>query len=146
MAAEAAAQVEAACAAFLNARSPDERSAAERVLLDFRKWQQPLDCCRHLLLHSAVPYAKLQALFTVRECLGAQWAGLDAAARGELQMLLLRQQTLPDAEHFVKEAAAQTLAVSRRMWAMMLATETGWMKYGSPLFRIWPSCIRALYT
>ena len=107
----AAASVEAACNAFLSATAQADRAAAEKMLLDFRSWSSPLATCRHLLLHSSVAYAKLQALFTVRECLGTQWTSLSAADRTELQRLLLQQQTQPDAEHFVKEAAAQVLAV-----------------------------------
>ena len=108
---QGAATVEAACAAFLSAASHEERANAERVLLEFRRWAQPLAVCRHLLQHSAVGYAKLQALFTVRECLGNQWSSLSVAERKELQLILLQQQTNESAEHFVKEASAQVLAV-----------------------------------
>ena len=39
---EAAASVEAACASFLSAASPEQRGAAEAFLLQFRKHPQPL--------------------------------------------------------------------------------------------------------
>ena len=110
--AEAAAGVEAACAAFLAAASPDQRGAAERFLLDFRQHPQPLPVCRHLLLHSSAGYAKLQALYTVRECLGALWNQLTPEVRAELQQLLLNQLAAGAAvERYVSEAAAQVLAV-----------------------------------
>ena len=113
MADAAAASVESACTAFLAATSPHERTAAENFLLEFRRHPQPLPICRHLLVHSAVGYAKLQALCTVRECLGAQWAGLAPAERAELQTLLQQQAVAPvaAAERYVSEAAAQVLAV-----------------------------------
>ena len=102
--AEAAASVEAACHQFLSsATSAEQRSAAERFLLEFRRHPQPLPICHQLLKHSVVGYAKLQALYTVRECLGAQWAGLSPAERTELQNLLLQQQAggAPANEHYV---------------------------------------------
>ena len=110
--AEAAASVEAACAQFLSAASPEQRTQAEQFLLGFRKHPQPLPVCQHLLLNSTVSYAKLQALYTVRECLGALWPGLAAEERTELQRLLLQLQTAGAAtERYVSEAAAQVLAV-----------------------------------
>ena len=106
----AAAAVEAASLAFLNATTAQERSTAEAALLEMRRWPQPLPLCHHLLVHSTVGYAKLQALYMARECLGAQWHALTPAERGELQNLFLRLQT-DGAEQYVRAAAAQMLAV-----------------------------------
>ena len=103
--------IEEAALAFLNASTPEQRSAAERWLLEARKWPNPLAVCHHVLVHSATGYAKLQALYMIRECLGAQWAALSPAERTELQMLLLRLQTDASTEQYVRAAAAQLLAV-----------------------------------
>ena len=106
--------MEQAARQFLGAASAEERGAAERLLLDFRKSATPLAVCRHLLLHSSVGFAKLQALCTMRECLGTLWAALQPAERSELQLLLLRLVANEDggaAEQYVIAAAAQLLAV-----------------------------------
>ena len=81
--------VESAASAFLQATSPSERAAAEALLLQFRRSAQPLVVCRQLLAHSAVPYARFQALCTLRECLGREWPRVGTAEQDELQALLL---------------------------------------------------------
>ena len=56
--------------------------------------------CRHLLLHSSMGYAQLQALYTVRECLGSKWDGLQPAERAELG---LRLRILPTRKATVRK-------------------------------------------
>ena len=108
---DAARTVEQASLAFLHATTAEDRSAAERWLLEIRRWPNPLACCRQLLLHSTVGYAKMQALVMMRECLGAQWLALSPADRTELQQLLLRLLADGSAEPYVRAVAAQNLAV-----------------------------------
>ena len=108
---DAARAVEEASAAFLNATTPEQRSAAEQWLLEARKWPNALAVCHHILVHSTVGYARLQALYMARECLGKQWQAMSQPERAELQLLLLRQQTDANTEHYVRAAAAQMLAV-----------------------------------
>ena len=71
-------------------------SQAEQFLLGFRKHPQPLPVCNHLLLTSVVGYAKLQALYTVRECLGTLWSGLTPEQRTELQLIVSVTQERQD--------------------------------------------------
>ena len=103
--------IEEASVAFLTATTPEQRSTAERYLLQARKWPIALGVCHHLLVHSTGGYAKLQALYMARECLGTQWAALSPAERSELQMILLQLQTDPRAEQYVRAAAAQMLSL-----------------------------------
>lgn len=129
---EAARTVEQASLAFLNATTAMERSAAERWLLEIRKWPQPLACCRELLLRSMVGYAKLQALIMMRECLGTQWPMLSPAERSELQQLLLRLLAEGSVEPYVRAAAAQNLAVHAKHDLLHALPPAGSAESGAP--------------
>jgi hypothetical protein len=129
---EAARTVEQASLAFLNATTATERSAAERWLLEIRKWPQPLACCRELLLRSMVGYAKLQALIMMRECLGTQWPMLSPAERSELQQLLLRLLAEGSVEPYVRAAAAQNLAVHAKHDLLHALPPAGSAESGAP--------------
>ena len=111
---DAIAAVEGASAAFLQATSAAERSIAENLLLQFRQSSQPLPICRHLLEHSAVPYARFQALCTLRECLGREWPRMSASECASLQELLLRLLASPQAP-YVHGQAVQVLALHAKL-------------------------------
>ena len=111
---DAIAAVEGASAAFLQATSAAERTIAENLLLQFRKSSQPLPICHHLLEHSAVPYARFQALCTLRECLGREWPRMSASECASLQELLLRLLASPQAP-YVHGQAVQVLALHAKL-------------------------------
>ena len=111
---DAIAAVEGASAAFLQATSAAERTIAEHLLLQFRKSSQPLPICHHLLEHSAVPYARFQALCTLRECLGREWPRMSASECASLQELLLRLLASPQAP-YVHGQAVQVLALHAKL-------------------------------
>ena len=111
---DAIAAVEGASAAFLQASSAAERTIAENLLLQFRQSSQPLAICRHLLEHSAVPYARFQALCTLRECLGREWPRMGASDCASLQDLLLRLLASPQAP-YVHGQAVQVLALHAKL-------------------------------
>ena len=111
---DAIAAVEGASAAFLQATSAAERTIAENLLLQFRQSSQPLPICRHLLEHSAVPYARFQALCTLRECLGREWPRMSASECAGWQELLLRLLASPQAP-YVHGQAVQVLALHAKL-------------------------------
>ena len=105
-------QLEAACSAFLNAATHTERAAAEIILMAFRKMSQPLPMCCYVLQFSPMPYAQLQALYTLRENLGREWLAQPKAEREGLQLLLLKLLASGQAlESYVSAAITQLLAV-----------------------------------
>eukprot|EP00966_Prymnesium_polylepis_P166751 3854412-Prymnesium_polylepis.1 len=105
-------ELEAACSSFLQAATPEVRAGAEAALMAFRRVPNAVPVCRHVLQHSAVPYAQLQALYTLREGLGREWGTLHPAEREGLQQQLLQMLSGGDAlEAFVGAAAVQLLAV-----------------------------------
>jgi len=116
--------VESAASAFLQATSPSERAAAEALLLQFRRSAQPLVVCRQLLAHSAVPYARFQALCTLRECLGREWPRVGAAEQDELQALLLHVAAEASGVSYVQGQAVQVVAVHAKL-AVLHNTSAG---------------------
>lgn len=84
-------EVEAACAAFVQATTAQARAEAERRLLAFRAGPDPLPVSVALLELGRSPQAQFHGgLMTLRERAHGQWPALDASARDMLQLRLLQ--------------------------------------------------------
>jgi hypothetical protein len=121
-------EVEAACAAFVQATDAQSRAEAERRLLAFRAGPDPLPVSVALLELSRSPHAQFHGLGTLRERAHGQWPALDASARDMLQLRLLQliaggaSGTPARVANFVMREAAQVAALLAKLALLDAAT------------------------
>lgn len=105
------ASVEHACNSFQSAQDSAQRSAAERVLLDFRRHDHAVRLGLIVLERSSVPFAQFHAVCAVKDGLSRDWASLAAEARAGLEQSVLALLAARDLERYVQAEACQLLAL-----------------------------------
>ncbi|OWF40176.1 Exportin-4 [Mizuhopecten yessoensis] len=95
-----------------NIVTPEERHAAENVILDFRKTKMPYKLCRHILENSKCDYVLFQAATTIKEAVIREWSILSSEDVESLRSFLLRFITQNiTIQSYVREQILQTVAV-----------------------------------
>ncbi|KAL8573476.1 hypothetical protein ACOMHN_047747 [Nucella lapillus] len=92
--------------------TPEQRHAAENVILNFRKTKMPYNICRLILENSSFDNVLFQAATTIKEAIVREWTLLNAQDIESLRSFLLRFITKNiSLQSFVREQILQTVAV-----------------------------------
>ncbi|XP_071113997.1 exportin-4-like [Haliotis cracherodii] len=95
-----------------NIVTPDQRQAAERVILDFRKRKLPYSICRYILETSKSDYVLFQSATTIKEGIVREWTLLSSEDVESLRSFLLGYITKNiSLQSYVREQILQTVAV-----------------------------------
>ncbi|VDI81588.1 Hypothetical predicted protein [Mytilus galloprovincialis] len=95
-----------------NIVTPEQRIAAEHVILEFRKTKLPYNICKYILENSKCDYVLFQAATTIKESVIREWALLEATDIEALRSFLLHfitQHIL--LQSYAREQILQTVAV-----------------------------------
>lgn len=115
--------VEQACTAL---QIPQERAAAEAVLLAFRRSHQPFQACQFIMEHSQMANARFQAAAALQESAIREWGLLTADEKSSLRIYCLHyvmaRAGAPEA-YVQSKVSAVAAALIKRGWLEMVGTE-----------------------
>jgi len=95
-----------------NLVTPDQRSAAEAIFLNFRKSKHPYSMCKELLETSKSDYVLFEASGLIKDALIREWNEIPASdTRGLRTYLLQYVVSHPNCSGFVRERIVQVIAI-----------------------------------